>query len=119
MIVVETSGVAEPGPLVSEFSLIGVRTDSVITVVDAENIDRFYKENETAGRQIEEADFVVINKTDLVSPQKLVDLERLLRKLNDRALLLTSSYGQVRETFFLPTVWRDTSVGRAGLPRLQ
>ncbi len=63
MIVVETSGVAEPGPLVSEFSLIGVRTDSVITVVDAENIDRFYKENETAGRQIEEADFVVIRST--------------------------------------------------------
>ena len=66
-------------------------------MVDAENIGRFCKENETAVRQIEEADFVVISKTDLVSPQELVGLERLLRKLNDRALLLTSSYGQVRE----------------------
>ncbi|MGH8659078.1 MAG: CobW family GTP-binding protein [Gammaproteobacteria bacterium] len=97
MIIIETSGVAEPGPLVSELSLIGVRTDSVITVVDAENIARFCKENESAVRQIEEADFVVINKTDLVSSKELVRVKRLLNKLNDRALLVTSYYGQVAE----------------------
>ncbi|MGH8601699.1 MAG: CobW family GTP-binding protein, partial [Gammaproteobacteria bacterium] len=97
MIIIETSGVAEPSPLVSELSLIGVRTDSVITVVDAENIARFCKENESAVRQIEEADFVVINKTDLVSSQELVRVKRLLHKLNDRALLVTSHYGQVTE----------------------
>jgi len=103
MIIIETSGVAEPGPLVSELSLIGVRTDSVITVVDAKNIARFCKENESAVRQVEEADFVVINKTDLVSSQELVRVNRLLRRLNDRALLVTSHYGRVAEDILFTT----------------
>jgi G3E family GTPase len=97
MIVIETSGVAAPGPLISELSLIGVKTDSVITVVDAENICRFCRENETAVRQIEEADFVVINKTDLITPEELARLEKYLRDLNGRALFLHTTYGAVKE----------------------
>ena len=97
MIVIETSGVAAPGPLISELSLIGVKTDSVITVVDAENIRRFCRDNETAMRQIEEADFVVINKTDLITPEELARLEEYLRNLNGRALFCRTTYGAVKE----------------------
>jgi len=97
MIVIETSGVAEPAPLISELSLAGVKTDSVITVADAENIVRFCKESETALRQVEEADFLVLSKRDLVSPKELVRVEQYLRKLNPRALLLPAEHGEVKE----------------------
>jgi cobalamin biosynthesis protein CobW len=96
LIVIETSGVAEPGPLISELALIGVKLDSVIAVVDAENIRRFCRENETATRQIEDADFVVINKTDLISHEELVCLEKYLRNLNGRALFFPTTYGALK-----------------------
>src|SRR5581483_11657657 len=56
LIVIETSGAAEPGPVGSELSLAGVRTDAVVTVVDAEQVIRFCREHETAARQVEAAD---------------------------------------------------------------
>ena len=97
LIVIETSGVADPGPIISELSLIGVKTDSVITVADAENIPRFCKENATAMRQVEAADFLVVNKTDLISPPELARLEKYLKKLNPRALLIPTTYGEVKQ----------------------
>jgi len=95
LLVIETSGVAEPGPLVSELALAGVRTDAVITTVDAEWIERLCKESVAAIQQVEQADFIVLNKIDLVSPRRLRRVERLVRKLNHRALLLPTTYGQV------------------------
>jgi G3E family GTPase len=103
LIVIETSGVTEPGPLISELSLVGVRTDSVITVADAENIIRFCKENETVVRQVEEADFVIINKTDLATPKELIRLEKHLRRLNPRAIFFPTTYGQVQDEILFAT----------------
>ena len=113
LIVIETSGVAEPEPLIKELSLIGVKTDSVITLVDAEHIRRFCKENVTAVRQVEAADFLVINKTDLVAPDELARLEKFLTRLNPRALLIPSTYGEVKEEILFATgtagYWRQAS----------
>ncbi len=103
LIVIETSGVAEPEPIISELSLIGVKTDSVITVVDAENIHRFCKENATAVRQVEAADFLVVNKTDLISLPELSRLEEYLRNLNPRALLIPATYGEVKQEILFAT----------------
>lgn len=113
LIVIETSGVAEPGPLIKELSLIGVKTDSVITLVDAEHIRRFCEENATAVRQVEAADFLVINKTDLVAPAELGRLHKFLTRLNPRALLIPSTYGEVKEEILFATstagFWRRAS----------
>ena len=93
LIVIETSGIAEPGPLISELSLIGVRTDSVITVVDAEHITDSAGKTKRLSRQIEEADFVIINKTDLLHPEEL----SLPRKI--------PSESQLPGTFFPDYLW--------------
>jgi G3E family GTPase len=54
VLLVESSGVAEPVSVVAELRGIGVRTDAVITVVDAENIDRYRKESDVVEEQIRE-----------------------------------------------------------------
>ncbi len=119
LIVIETSGAAEPGPVVSELSLAGVRTDAVVTVVDAEQVIRFCREHETAARQVEAADFLVVNKTDLVWPADLARVETFLRRLNPRALQLPTTYGAAAPDLLFATgaarYWRrEPDAGRAG-----
>ena len=70
-IVVETTGIAEPIPLMMTFlstSLGDVtRLDSMITVVDVENYSLVYSDSKTFINQIIYSDIILLNKTDLVS----------------------------------------------------
>ena len=71
-ILIETTGVADPGPVAQTFLNIPqlqqyARLDSIITVVDAEHVSAQLKETEVAREQIALADFILINKVDLVS----------------------------------------------------
>lgn len=92
-LLIETSGVAEVAPLVAELRGIGLRTDSVITLVDAENFLRTSEESEIAREQVENADFLVLNKTDLASAQGLDQTEKRLHGLNSRALIFRTRFG--------------------------
>ena len=69
VIVVETTGVAEPDALVFNIqeSLPRVRLDGVVTVVDADALVRFPSIGHTMRMQIEAADLMILNKTDLAS----------------------------------------------------
>lgn len=89
-LLVETTGIADPGPVAQTFLNIPqltkyVRLDSIITVVDAEQIAAQMEENETAREQIAMADFVLLNKTDLVTEPQLASAESLMRALNPHA----------------------------------
>lgn len=95
LLLIESSGVAEVTPLVGELRGIGLRTDSVITVVDAENIFRHLNESASAVDQIENADFLLLNKTDLIRAAELEKAERKLTTLNGRALIFRSQYGAI------------------------
>lgn len=82
-VVVETSGVSDPGRLLIAFRDRHLRTlarvDGVVTLVDASQagaIPAAYIE--LARRQIAAADVIVFNKADLVDPQALGDLHRAL-----------------------------------------
>ncbi len=95
VIVIESTGLADPEPLAYRVKSAGLHLDAIITVVDAANVERFLDETEVAAAQVVAADFLVVNKVDLVSSAALARLEARLRRLNPRALRLTSVGGAI------------------------
>jgi G3E family GTPase len=90
-IVIETTGLADPAPVIQSFILDetlrqDTELDAIVTVVDACNIGRQIG-NEQAREQIAFADVMILNKTDLVSAAALGPLRRQLRALNPLALI--------------------------------
>ncbi|MBI3949471.1 MAG: GTP-binding protein [Acidobacteria bacterium] len=93
LIIIETTGVADPIRLADEVRTAGFRTDAIITLVDAENIIRQLRETSVARRQLEAADFMVMNKIDLVDERQQRKVEKKLRRRNRRALTIPTSFG--------------------------
>src|SRR6266446_1249914 len=85
LVIIESTGLADPEPLAYRVKNAGLGLDAVITVVDAANVERHLQETEVARAQIEAADFLVVNKLDLVDAPAVARLERRLAKLNPRA----------------------------------
>ena len=99
-LLIETTGIADPGPVAQTFLNIPqltkyVRLDSIITVVDAEQIARQMKDTETAREQIAMADFVLLNKVDLVQEPGLLETEALIRDLNPHAEIFRTDHSHV------------------------
>jgi cobalamin biosynthesis protein CobW len=85
VIVIESTGLADPEPLVYRVKTAGLGLDAIITVVDAAHVERQLAETEVATSQIEAADFLVVNKLDLVAPDAVATLEKRLARMNPRA----------------------------------
>jgi G3E family GTPase len=91
-IVIETSGVADPGTLARRLADLGRPLGSVITVVDTVNLDRVLAE--PIGRdQIAAADFLVLSKLDLPETLGGAGAEARLRVLNSRAPVIAGPVG--------------------------
>ena len=103
LIVIETTGLADPDPLAYRVKSAGLHLDAVITVVDALNIERFLKVTVVAAAHIAAADFLVVNKTDLVGPRDVARLRRRLRRRNPRALQLESVRGAIDSEMLFAT----------------
>lgn len=90
LILVETTGVAEPEALVVDIqeSLPQVRLDSVVTVADADALWRYPSWGHTTRAQLEAADLILLNKVDLVSAAQLAELKDKLARLNAHAAIL-------------------------------
>lgn len=89
-ILIETTGLADPAPLAATFFLNDptmdrLQLDAVVTVVDAMFLAKQLEEDPTTSSQIAFADVVVLNKTDLVSSEELLNAKSCIRKLNDAA----------------------------------
>ncbi len=85
-LVIETTGLADPGPVIQSFfvdEVVRTQTalDAVVTVVDAKHIWEHLNASE-AQEQIAFADVLIINKKDLVSGQQLHNLEARIRRIN-------------------------------------
>ncbi len=94
LIVIESTGLADPEPMLERIRQAGLGLDAVITVVDAAHVGRAFRLSGVARRQIRAADFLVVNKCDLVRPSSLARTERRLRRLNGRARLFSCTHGR-------------------------
>jgi G3E family GTPase len=93
-IIVETSGVSDPIDVALTFKAIPrVRIDSILTVIDTEQILDLSKENEIlALNQIGTADIVLLNKVDLVDDQQRQKVRQFVTKIAPRARILETAY---------------------------
>ncbi len=89
-IMVETTGLADPGPVAQTFFMDiemqeKLQLDSVTTVVDAKHIWQHIDDSDEAREQIAFADVVLLNKIDLVTEGELDQLEARIRSMNGAA----------------------------------
>jgi G3E family GTPase len=97
LIIVETTGVAEPDALMFDIqeNLPQVRLDGVVTVADADAMVRYPRLGQTGRVQIEAADIIVLNKVDLVTAEQVAEVTTRLRQLNEDAPILPTERCQV------------------------
>ena len=97
--VIETTGVADPLPIILTF--LGTelrdltRLDSIVTVVDSETFTPEHFDSEAAFKQIVYADVTILNKTDLAKPDQIQNLEAYIQTVKEGARILHSQHGQV------------------------
>jgi G3E family GTPase len=89
-IIVETTGLADPAPVAQTFFVdenVGRKTrlDAVVTVADARWLNDRLKDAPEVKNQIAFADVILINKTDLVTPEELNEVEARIRGINPYA----------------------------------
>lgn len=122
-LVIESTGISEPMPVAATFSWEFedgfslsdlARLDTLVTVVDASTFltelargEALAERDLAAGEgdarsiadlltdQVEFADVILLNKTDLVSPATLDTVQTLLRRLNPTAKLIRTDHGVV------------------------
>jgi G3E family GTPase len=107
LIVVETTGVAEPANIAYEAKQVGHAVDATIAVVDALNFELHLGASEVARGQVAAADFVVLNKTDLVDAVRLGEVESVVRSINARAHLVRTHHGAVDPDVLFGTAARS------------
>ena len=91
-IILETTGLADPAPVAQTFFVDedvqkNARLDAVVTVADAKWLSSRLRDAPEAKNQIAFADVIILNKTDLVSPAELREVEARIRAINPYARL--------------------------------
>ena len=91
-IIVETTGLADPAPVAQTFFVDQeiadeARLDAIVTVADAKFLAARLKDAPEAKNQIAFADVVIINKTDLVTPAEIEEVEARIRGINPYATI--------------------------------
>lgn len=97
--VIETTGVADPLPIILTF--LGTelrdmtRLDSIVTMVDSETFTPEHFDSEAAFKQITYADITILNKIDLADTAQVVNLEAYIKSVKEGARILHSKHGEV------------------------
>ena len=105
-IIIETTGLADPAPVAQTFFIDEeisemCRLDSIITFIDAKFTAQHLDEEKPEGveneayEQVAFADVLVLNKTDLVSPEELEVTKKKLKGINIHAPIIETQYSKV------------------------
>jgi len=99
-ILVETTGMADPGPVAQTFFVDDdlrelFSLDGIVTLVDAKHVHLHLDDSSECQEQIAFADVLVLNKTDLVSGHELEALERRVTNMNSMAKVLRAQNASV------------------------
>jgi len=102
-ILVECSGMVDPGPVISQLWVdeeleMGVYLDGVVTLVDSfyfvKDSDKSKDQSEQVIHQVSYADIILVNKTDIVSPEISLAVEGLVRQYNPTCSLIRTSFSK-------------------------
>jgi G3E family GTPase len=99
-VVIETTGLADPGPVAQTFFMDDVIAesyllDSILTLVDAKHAESQLDSRQEARRQVGFADQIFISKTDLVAESEVEALVHRLKHMNPRAPQRQVHFGEV------------------------
>ena len=92
-VVIETTGLANPGPVAQTFFVDeAVRDrfvlDGIVTLIDSHHFEQQLAESDEVRTQVAFADVIVLNKVDLVADEQLVSLENRVRSMNAMARIV-------------------------------
>ncbi|HOB67275.1 GTP-binding protein [Ottowia sp.] len=99
-VVIETTGVADPGPVAQTFFMDdeiaeAFLLDAIVTLVDAKHAAQQLNDRVEAQRQVGFADQIFISKADLVDAESLDALQHRLKHMNPRAPQRVVHFGEV------------------------
>ncbi len=99
-ILVESTGLADPGPVAQTFFMDDevrdqLRLDAIVTLVDAHHIEGQLEHAMEAREQIAFADVILLNKTDLADEAQLSRLEQRLRGMNGQARIVRTRQAEL------------------------
>ena len=122
-LVLETTGVADPLPIMLTFLGTELRDltslDAVITLIDAETFDPDdHYESNAAMSQILYGDILLLNKIDRVPDPKVQKLKHHILSIKDRARVLEAAHSQVPLSLILNVQLTDAAVVQENAPAL-
>jgi G3E family GTPase len=99
-VVIETTGLADPGPVAQTFFMDdeiaeSYLLDSILTLVDAKHAEKQLDDRQEARRQVGFADQIFISKSDLVDPADVQALMHRIKHMNPRAPQRQVHFGEV------------------------
>ena len=98
-VIIETTGLAEPVPVMRVFEYTQLRSeftlDGVVTMVDAAHMEESLADVDACAEQITYADLLILNKADRVPNAELEAVEGRLQRMNPLAQLLRAEHAKV------------------------
>ncbi|MFB9757638.1 CobW family GTP-binding protein [Ectobacillus funiculus] len=99
-LLIETTGLANPGPIIQTFFLDETiqtyyELDGIVTVVDAYHIQQHFEKGMEAEEQVAFADLIILNKQDLVTTSQLKEVKYQIQSLNPTAQIVPTVNSEI------------------------
>jgi G3E family GTPase len=127
-ILIELSGLADPVPVaqtvMDPFARTRFELDGIIGVADARNLEQTLRDGPEGAIQLAYANVVVLNKTDLATPEQVTEAENLIRKINPLSQIYSTAQSRVHPEELLhlrafDLDWKPQSHQHLHMPNVQ